>query len=82
MTAADIMPYKDPSAHQTLAITQSTLLAASSMKEPLRPIFVFNSCNFSSCPITFAGNANQSAEKDDDVDGLLEGISIEQLFDC
>ena len=84
-TAADIVPYKDPSPHQMLAAAQSTSTAVSScstMKEPLRPTFIFNSCNFSSCPITFAGNANQSAEKTDDLDGLLEGISIEQLFDC
>ena len=53
-TAADIVPYKDPSPHQMLAAAQSTSNAASScstMKEPLRPTFIFNSCNFSSCPL-------------------------------
>ena len=82
-TASDIVPYnKDLSADQMLAVTQSTSLvpsSCSSIKEPLRPTFVFNSCNFSSCLITFA--ANQSPRKNEDpVGDLLEGISIEQLF--
>ena len=81
-----IVPYnKDPSPHQMLSVTQSTSLASSysSVKEPVRPTFVFNSCNFSSCPITFTGNANhENSGKTDDLDNLLEGISIEQLFDC
>ena len=78
----DTVPYKESSPHQMLSVTQSTSIAASSVKESLRPTFVFNSCIFSSCPITFAGNAKQSAEKTDDLGDLLKGISIEQLFDC
>jgi len=86
-TASDIVPYnKGPSPHQILSVTQSASLTSSysSNQEPLSPTFVFNSCNFSLCPITFAGNANcQSSQsgKRDDLDDLLEGISVEQLFD-
>ena len=81
--SADTVPY-DKDSHQTLLVTQSTLLAASAYsKEPQRT-FVFSSCNFSSCPITFNRSANhqlQSSRKSDDVDDLLEGISTDQLFD-
>jgi len=86
-TASDIVPYnKGPSPHQMLSVTQSASLTSSysSNQEPLSPTFVFNSCNFSSCPITFAGNANcQSSQsgKRDDLDDLLECILVEQLFD-
>ena len=67
-----------------LSVTQSTSLAAFSYSKEPQNTFVFNSCNFSSCPITFTGSANhqlQSLRKSDDVDDLLEGISIDQLFD-
>ena len=83
--AADIVPYdKDPRPHQMLSVTQSTSLAASAYPKEPQSTFIFNSCNFSSCPITFTGSINhqlQSSRKSDDMDDLLEGISIDQLFD-
>ena len=83
LTAADIVTYKDPSTHQMLTIAQSTSLAASSsMNNPPRPTFVYNSCNFSSCPITLLEMLIRVQKKDDYVDSLLEGVSIEQSFDC
>ena len=84
--AADILPYdKDPRPHhQMLSVTQSTSLAASAYSKEPQSTFVFSSCNFSSCPIMFTGSTIhqlQSSRKSDDVNDLLEGISIDQLFD-
>ena len=62
--AADIVPYnKDSRPHQMLSVTQSTSLAASAYSKEPQSTFVFNSCNFSSCPIKTHGSESRGQVK-------------------
>ena len=40
--------------------------------------FLLSGCNFTNCTIAFAGNVTS---RNEDVDDLLEGISVNELFD-
>ena len=79
---SDVIQYKDPSPHDMFSV-QSTSLASlhSSRKEPPRPTFIFNSCNFSSCSMMVSRNdQNPYLKENHELDDLVEGITVEDLF--
>ena len=79
---SDVIQYKDPSPHDMFSV-QSTSLASlhSSRKEPPRPTFIFNSCNFSSCSMMVSRNdQNPYLTENHEMDDLLKGITVEDLF--
>ena len=67
------------SAHRRDSVICKDQLVTPQCLPPPPPTFVFNSCNFSSCPISFPGSSHQ--DNTGDIDELLKGISMDQLFD-
>ena len=63
--------------HRSSLISQDQFVTKQHLPPPA-PTFIFNSCNFSSCPISFSGSYQDST---DDIDELLKDISVDQLFD-
>ena len=63
--------------HRSSLISQDQFVTKQHLAPPA-PTFIFNSCNFSSCPISFSGSYQDST---DDIDELLKDISVDQLFD-
>ena len=78
--SADVIQY--PNTHEMVSVSTTLASSYSLRKEPPRPTFIFNSCNFSSCSMMFSRNDDCQNFRKNELDDLLEGITVEELFDC
>ena len=78
-----VMKSHSQQSYQSASYKADEMVSYSSRTEPPKPTFIFNSCNFSSCSMNFAmNNDSEPSKKSDELDNLLQGITVEELFDC
>ena len=59
----------------------NVMVQSKSLRKPVAATMILRGCNFTNCNIAFSGSVGDENAYSDHVDDLLEGISIEQLYE-